>query len=77
MGAATPVGELLLKSLRLLAGPGVHLAGSEHAGSSFDLKGIKERPRKERAARHETEKRLKSQKGEANLKTGRQATRYR
>ena len=40
MGAATPVGELLLKSLRLLASPSVHLTRGEHTGCSVDLFGV-------------------------------------
>ena len=44
MAAAAPAGVLLLESLGVLAGPGVHLAGCEHAGSGVDLLGIEVGP---------------------------------
>jgi len=44
MAAAAPAGVLLLESLGVLAGPGVHLAGCEDAGSGFDLLGIEVGP---------------------------------
>ena len=44
MAAAAPAGVLLLEGLGVLAGPGVHLAGGEHAGSGIDLLGIEVGP---------------------------------
>jgi len=40
VGGAAPAGVLLLKSSGLLTGPGVHLAGGEHAGGDVDLLGV-------------------------------------
>ena len=44
MAAAAPAGVLVLESLGVLAGPGVHLTGCEHAGSGVDLLGIEVGP---------------------------------
>jgi len=44
MAAAAPAGELQLEGLGVLPGPGVHLAGGEHAGSGVDLLGIEVGP---------------------------------
>ena len=44
MAAAAPAGVLVLESLRLLAGPGVYLARSEHTDSGLDLVGVELRP---------------------------------
>ena len=45
IAAAAPAGVLLLEGLGVLAGPGVHLAGGEHAGGGINLIGIEVRPR--------------------------------
>ena len=44
MTAATPLSELVLKSLCFLARPGVHLAGGKHTSDDIDLVAIELRP---------------------------------
>jgi len=44
MATATPMGELLLEGLRLLACPSIHLTGSEHTGGGINLVGVEPGP---------------------------------